>query len=519
MACTASPPGTAGAPDAGAPSLKMDGGSAPQQDTRPAMAEPAADPPRMNMPEEPPRHTRPADPACGLAITDIALYQGVKVPLVREGVEVKRRETDLIQQRPALLRVFVKATGAWKAGKVTAELTIKTGRGQKSLKDQRPISGDSTDADLATTLNFDVPADVVTDDASYTIAVTAPSACEALRFPADGKATLGARRVGTLKIKLVPIKFAADGSDRLPDTSEEQLDRFRSHLMAMFPVASVELSVRSAVKTSVRVTGEPDGWNELLDSMRDLRAQDRPDADVFYFGLISPGKSLEAYCPGACYFGLSFRTDQPSAVHQAGVGLGFTGEHSAGVLAHEMGHLTGRKHAPCKVNTYLDPQYPQAEGKTASWGWDDRSHTLLAPEATRDMMGYCSPAWISAYTFGAILDRLTKVNGAAGATKKNSLEPDDGQAAWRVLLAGGGQARWGVATPVVGAPAGVVESARVLDASGAAVTTVQVWRSDLGEEGGWSVLVPEAQPGWHSIEVAGAPAVRFDAPAVTGFDL
>jgi hypothetical protein len=503
--------GSTTAPEAGA-AARNDGGAAPQQDSQPGKKDTDDEPAPSN---EPPRQTRPSDPKCGLSITDVALYQGVKVVLVNDGVEVKRREVDVVQQRRALMRVFLKATGNWKGGTVTAKLTVKGNRGSKTLEDQRAMARSSSDGELDSTLNFEIPAEHVAADASYVIAVTAPSACEALRFPSDGEAALGARRVGALKIKLVPIKFAADGSDRLPDTSDEQLARFRAHLLAMFPVATVELSVRAPVKSSIKVTGEPGGWNDLLDAMRDLRTQDKPGDDVFYFGLISPAKSLEAYCPDACYFGLSFRTDQPAATYQAGVGLGFGGEHSASVLAHEMGHLMGRKHAPCKTTTYLDPQYPQSEGKTGSWGFDERSRTLYSPEATRDMMGYCSPAWISAYTFDAIMDRAAQINAGQTKVATATLEP---VREWRTLVAGEGRARWGVAAPVTGTPAGIVEEATVRDRTGAVIATVPVWRHDVGEEGSWSVLVPVPQAGWHSIQVGGAPALAFDAPSVAALE-
>jgi hypothetical protein len=502
-------PGGAAA-DAGA-SRRGDAGAPGQPDAKPPKPDSGSDGRGMAA-AAPPLKTRPGDPQCGLGISDIALYQGVKVPLVRDGVEVKQHGSDVIQKRRALVRVFLRPESGWTSAKVEGTLEIGERNQRRSFVERRTIAAASNDADLDSTLNFDVPAEQLGEGVTYSFAVTAPERCAGLRFPASGAAELETRRVGTLRVKLVPIKFGADGSDRLPDTGEEQLARFRSRLLAMFPVEAVELSVRQPVRTTIAVTGEPGGWNALLDSMRDLRAEDRPPADVYYFGLIAPARTLEDYCPGDCYLGLSFRTDLPSAEYQSGVGVGFSGDHAASVLAHEMGHLTGRKHAPCKVNTYIDPQYPQADGKTGSWGWDERTRTLHAPDTTRDLMGYCNPAWISDYTYAAITDRLARVNG--GERKAASL---DGST-WRVLLAsGGGAARWGVAAPVVGAPAGAPEEAAVVDEAGAVLQTVEVWRSDLGE-GGWSLLVPPAQPGWAAIQVVGASPLRFDAPVVPAFE-
>jgi hypothetical protein len=450
---------------------------------------------------------------CGLTIGDVAIYQSVKVPLVSDGVEVKHRITDVVEHRQALVRVFVKAAPGWTAGDVSAALVITAGGQQQMLVDHRTISASSTDADLESTLDFDLPAEQVTAGASYAITLAAPSACATVRYPAKGNASLRARAVGTLKVKLVPLRFAADGSDRLPDTSAEQLARYHDRLQAMYPVANVEVTVREPVRTSIHVTGEPGGWNDLLDAMRDLRAQDHPADDVFYFGLIEPADTIAAYCPDACYLGLSFRPDSPTPRYQTGVGLGYSGDASASTLAHELGHMAGRKHAPCKVNTFIDPQYPQGDGKTGSWGWDERTRTLYPPDTTRDLMGYCSPAWISDYTYGALIDRLAKING--GGNKSSSL---DDAGAWRVLLADGGRVRWGVSGAVAGPQAGTAESAAILDASGAVIDHVQVWRAGLGEDGASSFLVPTPQSGWSAIQVAGAAPLGFDAAGVPAFE-
>lgn len=456
-------------------------------------------------PEGPAEVVRNApDTTCGVSISDIAIYQGVKTLLVRDGVEVRPRPTDVVQRRDALVRVFLKTTSSFTAGNVSASLTLTGREGKKVLVDQRKIAGNSTDAELGSTLNFDVPAQQLGDVTSYTVELTAPSACSAVRFPAEKPASLVARRVGVLKVKLVPIRYEADGSGRLPDTSDAQLARMRAHLLAMYPVESVELSLRAPVKSTLRVTGAGDTWDAILDSIRDLRAADGPDPDVYYFGLVSPAADVATYCPDACYLGLSFRTDKPAAKYQAGVGVGFSGEIAASVLAHEMGHLVGRKHAPCKVSSYLDPQYPQPQGKTGSWGWDQRTRSLYAPETT-DLMGYCSPVWISDYTYRAISDRLAEVTGG---NKKSSL--DLGQSG-RALMISGGRARWGL--PAIDDGEGTPESATVRDEAGAVVTTIEVRRLELGEGDRFTVVVPQPLPGWATIEVAGAAPVRFDQPA------
>jgi hypothetical protein len=496
-------------PDAGPAKAAPDSGAVAQAGGDAAMTKSDDKTPMPAEDDSPPLRVSlgPSPATCGLTIGDVALYQSVKVLLVKDGVEVKHRATDVVESRQALLRVFVQASSAWTAADVSASLTITSGSEHLTLLDHRTIAGSSNDADLDSTLRFDVPAEQLTAGASYAVTLSAPTTCSEVRFPANGNAPLRARKVGSLKVKLVPLRFGADGSDRLPDTSPEQLALYRARLHAMYPVASIDLTVREPVRTSIHVTGEPAGWNDLLDAMRDLRAQDHPDDDVFYFGLIEPADTIAAYCPGACYLGLSFRPDDKAPRYQAGVGLGYTGEGSANTLTHELGHMAGRKHAPCKVSSFIDDKYPNADGKTGSWGWDERTRTLYAPDTTRDLMGYCNPAWISDYTFEALVDRLAKIN--SGNTKTSSLEESR---AMRVMLLDQGRARWGLSTEVSGEPAGTAESAAILDANGAVIDHVQVWRAGLGEDGA-SLLVPSPQPGWSSIQLAGAGPLRFDEPS------
>jgi hypothetical protein len=499
--CASPPPATPGAP----PSNGMPTPMSPEMPTKSDDSGP------KEQPEAPLERARSAPEGCGMAIGDVAMYQGVKTLLVHDGEEVRHHAVDVVQRREAMVRVFLKTTSSFIPGMVQASLTLSGRGGKTTLVAAQKIAGPSADGDLDSTLNFDVSADLIDDKTSFAIQFSAPSACGSLRFPEEKQASMGARQVGKLKIKLVPIRFGADGSDRMPDVGPDQLARIRDRVQAMYPVEKVELSLREPVRTSIAVSSAPETWDHLLDSMRDLRAADKPDDDVYYFGLIAPADSLLAYCPDQCYLGLSFRTDKAASKYQAGVGVGFSGEVAATTLAHELGHMVGRKHAPCHVSTFIDPQYPQPEGKTGTWGWDLTNHKLYAPDST-DLMGYCSPSWISDYTYRAILDRVIEVDGSGKGASAQSLSP-----AGRMLMVSGGQARWGLDASDAGE--GTMETATVRDEAGLVVATVEVRRLELGEGDRWSVLVPQAQPGWSTIEVAGARPVRFDEPtAASAFE-
>ncbi|WP_157969082.1 M66 family metalloprotease [Thermus sediminis] len=72
------------------------------------------------------------------------------------------------------------------------------------------------------------------------------------------------------------------------------------------------------------------------------------------------------------------------------------------VMAHELGHNFGREHSPCGFppgDPSVDPNYPYPNGRIGTWGYDLESKTLRNPNGHYDLMSYCSPQWVSDYTY------------------------------------------------------------------------------------------------------------------------
>src|SRR4051812_30600688 len=70
--------------------------------------------------------------ATGLTITDIAIFQGSKVPLVKAGAAATPKYVPIVAGRQGLMRIYVSGS----AGKpVTAELTLKSSAGTQVLTD------------------------------------------------------------------------------------------------------------------------------------------------------------------------------------------------------------------------------------------------------------------------------------------------------------------------------------------------------------------------------------------------
>ena len=90
------------------------------------------------------------------------------------------------------------------------------------------------------------------------------------------------------------------------------------------------------------------------------------------------------------------------------------------VMAHELGHNWGRQHAPCGGVAGPDPSSPYASGITGAFGWNVRTNTLMQ-STIYDLMGYCSPTWISDYNYSAVFNY--RKSNCAGTITAGDVQP------------------------------------------------------------------------------------------------
>ena len=95
---------------------------------------------------------------------------------------------------------------------------------------------------------------------------------------------------------------------------------------------------------------------------------------------------------------------------------------SATTIAHELGHNMSLYHAPCGGAGGPDSSYPYPDGSIGTWGYDFRDGgRLVHPRVGRDLMTYCSPRWISDYSFtNALRYRLFDEGPPAAAIAASS---------------------------------------------------------------------------------------------------
>jgi|GEM_PF-1156065 len=446
-------------------------------------------------------------PVTGLEISKVSLYQTVEIPLMQDWAEVTERPADITQGKDALVRIFVRRQAGWTSRAVRAVLEITSSGGSVSLTAERTIGGDSSDEELGSTLNVDVPGTALSGDATYSVSLveagdgSGGGDATRARWPETGAASVGARSLGGgLIVRLVPIRYDADGSGRLPDTSDGQVELFREYFAKHYPVPydALTLTVTEPMTWSYPVNADGGGWNEILYGLTDFMEQVGAAPDEYFYGLFNPAEREESYCRYSCVAGQAFLAESPQPFWRinAGVGLGYSGEYTAGTIVHELAHLHGRGHAPCGV-TDADPNFPFPDGTTQIWGYDLFDQVLKDPEHY-DFMGYCERTWASAYTYQGIFDWMVATNTASMIRGTPTT--------WQSLRIGSdGEVRLGPTHELLGPPGGIEVGVEWLDADLDVLEVGVGYLTPLSSLPGGIVLV--------RVPEGGAAHVRLDGSA------
>jgi hypothetical protein len=444
-------------------------------------------------PNEPPREKPLVE---GLAIDEIAIYQAVKIPLMKGGTKPAKMNADVIVGREGMVRVFVRPEATWTAHAIVGELTLRSAKGEKKITADATPTAASTDAVLTSTVNFDIPPDTIEADTRFSVALrdaskTGPSTASSALWPITGDEALNARDTGpALKIVIVPVKYGADGSGRLPDVSAAQLELYRKAAYKTYPARKVEITARAPYDWSSTISASGSGFDSLLNAMVRLRISDKAPKDVYYYGAFAAKTSFSTYCGGGCVTGLCGLSDSPmdSSV-RACVGIGFTGAETAETMIHEVGHASGRYHAPCGGPDGTDPRYPYSGAKIGSWGFDLTAKKLIDPSKTVDFMSYCNPTFVSDFNYKALTERMVSVASSPFIVEG---PPETLRI---VQVEGDGTLKWTDDTFVAPLPLGADRIVHVEDETGVHDTRAQFVRYDH-LPGGFLIL---PDPGRHHL--------------------
>ena len=439
----------------------------------------------------------------GLDIEAITFNQGVEIALMQDGQEAESRNAPVVEGRDGILRVYLDRQSEFEERDVRVVLDIEEGGAPDPV--ELHVDGDSTARQLSSTANFyldDLPSDLhfsvrleeVDDN------LDAAGDDNESQWPSEGYADLNPRNPsGPLRIVIVPVRYNADNSGRMPETSDEQIEIFRRTLMQRYPVAEVEVSVGAALVWSAAIQSNGAGWSELLDAVMNRRWNEDPDRDVYYYGLFSPALSIANYCSQGCVAGLSPLTENPSDDWgRASIGLGFPGDGAANTMAHEVGHAHGRSHAPCGLfGQASDSNYPHSGASIGVWGYDVIAQSLRDPDDYTDFMAYCEPTWVSDYTFDELFDRVRAVNNLS-----HTVAGPDGNRDWLVLSVNGrGGARHSGTIQRATRPGGTQQAVTLLDEFGVRLGESSGYFSPLNHLPGGHLLVAQPPRGVRTLQL------------------
>ncbi len=312
----------------------------------------------------------------------------LSAPLIylTQGAQNADGEVPLVAGRRALARIFLTGseTSFYRPG---ARLTLYR-QGEKVFEESAPPFSETTPVEVAESrldqsVNIVIPGEVIQPGLGMVVELDpekrAPATDDSqLRIPASGIQPLNVIEMPLLRQVFVPTLLSRHPNDAVLNWVKD-LSPESSKLALMWhtmPVGKMEVVVRDPFTSNANLTNG-EGWRRWLDQITLLyQAEGRQG---YYYGVaVLPPRSAWG---GLGWIGL------PSSV----------GANRGNVYAHELGHNLNLRHAPCGSAGGPDPNFPHAEGSVGVWGYDLGRRRLIDPSSYKDLMGYCSPDWISDY--------------------------------------------------------------------------------------------------------------------------
>jgi hypothetical protein len=364
--------------------------------------------------------TAPPMAARSLRITDVTINQGVSVPVVENASPVGNRWAPVVADRDGVLRIFVEPQTGWQTRDIVARLTLSGTTREQQIR----IDAASSATSLSSTINFALAPGELAENATFSVELleldpcgTYAGAVSGSRYPNSLTQSLDAVAApGPFRIVLVPVNYQADGPGLTPNIDTATVARFRERMYGMFPLTDFEVSIRPAPLEFDRSIGSDGaGWSDLLNQCLSLRANDDASPNTYYYCAVRPTIDAGDFCSRGCVAGLGPVPSAGDTFSRAAIGLLY--DNGVETFVHETGHTLGLQHAPCGGASGADPEFPYGDGGVGVLGFDVAAQRLVDTEH-RDVMGYCSPFWISDYNYDKLYDRLAAVTASSAAALK-----------------------------------------------------------------------------------------------------
>jgi hypothetical protein len=202
------------------------------------------------------------------------------------------------------------------------------------------------------------------------------------RYPQSGWVDIDTRNVPTLRITVVPV----DGVTLSQSSAEDLFAK----MMKVHPIADYDLDIFEGYDCGDCTGDLQYDWQRVLSDMLSLQQSSGDPGRMFH--AIVPDSWRAANVAGIAYVGW------PAAVSSLGY-------RDSETIAHEAGHNLNLLHNRCTGGEgNPDEDFPYEAGSIGRWGYDAVTGTTYNPDDWVDLMTYCTPEWISDFSYSKVLD-------------------------------------------------------------------------------------------------------------------
>ena len=304
-----------------------------------------------------------------------------------QAVQSREFPVPLVAGEKALLRVFPTANQATSQGIPLVRARFFVNGRETHMQDipgkSTPIPTEVDESSLAKSANAEIPAGVIRPGLEMVIEVDPEGALDpalgvAKRIPETGRLAVGVRSVPLFDLTLIPFVWTQTNDRSVVELIEAIATDPENHEMleetrTLLPVGDLDVKAHEPV-----ISSSNNGYG-LRANAQAIRAME--GGTGHYMGMMPEPVTGAA---GVAFIAsrVSFSIPSPTTI------------------GHEFGHNMSLFHAPCGGARGPDPSYPHPDGSTGAWGYDFRDGgSLVHPSTGRDLMSYCSPLWISDYSF------------------------------------------------------------------------------------------------------------------------
>lgn len=326
---------------------------------------------------------------------------------VTQAVQDGQNSVALVAGRPTMLRIYTSEVGFTQASApVTVSISEKSANNTlvaatQTMSASVPLS--STQANIGSTINYRLPSAWLYGTVDVTIKLDSGNQISEFNESNNTYTVhLTFNPVPPLNVKIVPIQYT-DTYDNYTYPAPSR-DTISDWIMRTYPVSQVNITWHAPVAFKGNLTTSTD-FSNLLNKVTSIKNAEYAPAAQVYYGLIPTADGTKTWFHGG-YAGLGWIGSRVA------IGLDYAGQSSQ-IAAHEIGHNLGMLHTPCGA-TGTDPAYPYSDGSIGQYGLDIAAGQVYSP-ATKDVMSYCYPKWISDYTYKELYNNQIK-NGAAAAS-------------------------------------------------------------------------------------------------------